>query len=290
MSLDADKNVLTLGEELTLSAEVTHGKGFKLLELPKDLRLPPFETKRIERIPPRDDGRTVREGYRIVLTVFELGEHTVPSFNVAFLDDKGKRGQVPTDAIKVSVLPVRRTEKDTSDIRPLKSPYRLSPPLDPRTVSLWIFAAVAAAAAVVLGLFFWIRRKRIDPESRLSGAERALLHLGRLVKKGYLESAQAKLFFTEFSEILERYLIEELRIGAAELTTEEFLERVDASALAPEQKALLRQVFRISDLAKFAKWVPPREETLSAVETARRFVEMTRPLKGKEAAVPPEAA
>ena len=55
MSFSADKNEITIGDELTLTIEVRHGKEMQLLALPSNLEVPHFEVKRIEQIPPRGD-------------------------------------------------------------------------------------------------------------------------------------------------------------------------------------------------------------------------------------------
>lgn len=273
MSFSADKNEITIGDELTLRIEILHGRDFKLLPLPKDTSFGPFQMKRIEPIPPKGEGSSVREGYRVVVTVFEVGEFKVPPFAVKFADPQGKQGQVFTDEVKITVKSVGRTDKDKDDIRPIKAPYRLGAFL--AALKPWFWMILAGVLALGAAVFFVLRRQKRDPEANLPPYERAILHLSRLEKKQYLETGQVKQYFTDLGSILERYIIEELKTGAYELTTEEFMEKLRGSSVDPAVQDSIRKVFQISDLAKFAKWTPPKEESVEALQTARAVIERT---------------
>jgi len=256
---------------------------YALLPLEEDLSFEPFELKRVEVVPPRRDGKAIREGFRIILTIFELGEFTVPAFTVYFKDGEGRIGKVLTDELRIRVESIGRTEHDSDDIRPIKVPYRLT--------GLWIqgraFTWVLIGLLLVLlsfGVFWFLKKRRHDDsESRLPPYERALLRLERLGKKGHLDAGREKLYFTELYGILERYLIEQFQLGSEDLTTEEFLEAVRQSVLDREVQSKIRDVAGLASLVKFAKWVPPRVESEDALRKARGVVEQTRPMEKEKA-------
>ena len=278
LSFDADKNVMTMGDELALSVEVLHGKDFKLIvPAAKAMNFPPFELKRIETIPAREEKGGIREGYRVVLTSFQMGDFKIPAFAVPFTDPAAKTAQVFTDEVAVSVRSVGRTEQDRDDIRPIKSPLRITLPIDPKIAALWILGVVVFAALATLGIAALVRRRKLDPESLLLPPDRALLHLSRLEKKKYLEAGDAKAYFTELSAILERYVIEGLKVGAYELTTQEFMEILSKSSVEASAYNRIGKVFALADLAKFAKWVPPREQSEQTLVEAREIIRETRP-------------
>ena len=254
-----------------------HGENFKLLPIDPKQKFGPFELKRVEQVPPRKEKGGVRDGRRVVLTVFELGEHAIPPFPVPFVNEQGKQGQFMTEEVKVRVKSVGRTEADRDDIRPIKAPLKLPFGAAAKRVLLWGLSALAAALIAAAAFFFLRRKKKEDPESLLPPHERALLRLARLEKKNYLETQQAKLYFTELTEILQRYLIEQLRVGSEEFTTTETLDAMRQSELPLDAQGAVRDVLEIADLAKFAKWVPPIEESRGALRKARQVVEATRP-------------
>jgi len=291
MGFTADKNEMTIGDELTLTIEVKHGKEMELLPLPEALEIPHFEVKRVEKIPPRADKGAVKEGTRVVLTTFELGPFTIAPFAVPFKNADGKQGQVFTEEVKVNVRSVGRTDKDKNDIRPLKSPVKLALFFG-RSLWKWVLLVFGVLALGVVLLLLWkkFRRAKEDPEERLPPHERALLRLKRLGEKKYIEHQDAKPFFTELSEILEKYLIQGLKVGSEDLTTEEFLEAAYRARLEGEARELVRRVFEISDFVKFAKFVPPREDFTSALGAAIEAVERTKPRETEKKPEPAGAA
>jgi len=282
LSFEASRNTMTVGDELVLSVEVLHGVEFKLLPPPKDLKFDPFELKRVEMIPPRPVREGIREGYDIILTSFRLGDHEIKPFPIPFVDPKGKAGRVFTDPVKVRVASLGLIDRDASgDIRPIKPQMRLGLGLSPREMTYWGLGGIVGGALFLFLLALLLRRRQRDAESRLSPSDRALLYLQRLKRKKYLEIEDTRGYFDELSAILEKYLIDAQRIGAIGLTTEEFMERVDGSTLDDGVKNRIRSSFFTSDMAKFAKWTPPREECDAALEVIRGIVEDTRPKEDK---------
>jgi hypothetical protein len=284
LQFSQNRSQMTMGDELVLEIDAVHGANFKLLPLPDDLDFSPFEIKKVERVPARQQGGTVREGYRIVLTVFELGDFTLSPFIVSFKDAGDKAGQVLTDEVHVSVVSVGRKETDTDDIRGIKTPLRLSGFWLETINRWWLWSLIAVTLACVIGFVLRKRRKMIDPESLLPPYQRALLRLKRLEASDHLRTGRCKLYFTELSRILERYLIEQISIGSEESTTEEWMAAMQSSRLSSTCRKKVQQVLEISDLAKFAKWVPPGDDCQEALVKAREIVQETRPSKETEKA------
>ena len=278
MSFNADKQQVTIGDEIGVVIEVTHGTDVTLLPFDEKAKVGPFEIKRVEPLAASHKAGLIKEGFRVVLTVFELGDFKIPPLEVRFKNAKGEIAKVFTQEIPMRVLSVGRSARDGDDIRGLKGPLSLFGKLPVGKTLLWILLGlflVAAAAFAAKKLF----KKKSDAEweASLPPYERALLRLGRLENENYVQTGQAKKYFTELDEVLQRYLIEQFQIGSEDLTTEEFTEHVEKSSFDSAIKSEIRGVMDLALLAKFAKVVPPQDESRAALRLARDIVEKTRP-------------
>ena len=80
----------------------------------------------------------------------------------------------------------------------------------------------------------------------------------------------------QLSNTLRRYLEIRFYLPAEEQTTAEFLDGMRRSPLlTDEQQLLLRDFLERCDLVKFARVVPPRQESLATAGMARKFINDT---------------
>ena len=92
-----------------------------------------------------------------------------------------------------------------------------------------------------------------------------------------------KQFYIELAEILRRYVAARFGVDTFERTTAEILEALRLARLPTKGMALTSEFFGACDMVKFAKYVPPPEETRSTVERAYLLIDETRT---REAAAP----
>jgi len=94
--------------------------------------------------------------------------------------------------------------------------------------------------------------------------------------KNYPERGLLKEFFSEFSEILRRYIENRYGFPALEMTTYELEYKFDS----PDYPALLQQrllpALRESDLVKFAKYIPDPSICKQQLELGFEVVDITR--------------
>jgi len=285
MRFSHDKETMTLGEELTLTVQVLHHEDYELLPLPEDLGFGPFEVKRIEKIGPFVKGSDVEEGYRVVLTVFELGPFRIPPFAVSFLDDKKKRGHVLTEDLEIQVLSVGRTESDTNDIRPINEPFAFPPRFDPVKfvgIALPVFLALLILIYLVRKALL---RKRESAQALLTPYERALARLEKLEKWNVTDQGTVKTFFIELSDVLRRYFIEEYQTGSLDETTREFLDQIARGTFEEGTSPSLKEILSLADLVKFAKWMPAETEIRGVLKQSREIVERNKPREETQALV-----
>ena len=142
-----------------------------------------------------------------------------------------------------------------------------------KTVTLWIFAAlagIAALAAILYGLTKISRRVR---EFRMSPVERALAELQRLLGRNLPGRGLYKEFYIELTMVVRRYIERTHSIRAPEQTTEEFLAAAARqSAFTPEVLAQLRTFLESADLVKFAGQEATQTRSDDATEKARAYI------------------
>ena len=143
----------------------------------------------------------------------------------------------------------------------------------------WLLLLVAAAAAL---FWSWKRRKRTatgETPGPLSAFEIAIRALRQLRE----ENLTVEVFYTRLSDIVRRYLEDQMGLRAPERTTEEFLYEVSRDhALSTEHRELLGAFLQESDLVKFARFRPREEDRNRAFDAAERFVTETQPTGAPE--------
>jgi hypothetical protein len=133
-------------------------------------------------------------------------------------------------------------------------------------------------AAAILLYFMWrlwrLRAGRAKPSRLLTPIERALQRLEELTQLGFLEGGRVRLFYFNLSEIFRDFLEEELAIKASEATLEELKPLLKNSPEFTQQEIGEANWFlELSDMAKFARYVPPKEDIIQSVKTCRVLME-----------------
>jgi hypothetical protein len=272
----------TVGDEIRLMVRVERPKAYDV-EPPSDkLQLAPFELKRVEISPVAAGTNRVTETFTLIVTAFQTGELTVPSFTLAYVDGSGRAGKVPTPTLTVKIESVAGNLTGKEDIKPIKGPVSLDFTAF-RTVLLGSAAGLLSVLLIVLVVRRLRRRPALDPETLLPPHERAMLEFERLQKKGWLEAGEAKAYYAELADILRRYLGRRFGIEALDLTSTETVAQLKAKQLPKSVVDRVRELFETADSAKFAKQVPASVAGERARASLLEFVESTRPVEEKGA-------
>lgn len=167
-----------------------------------------------------------------------------------------------------------------ADIRDIKPPIEMKRNWAPYWKAL-LWGGLAAAALL---LAWWgIHRYRKKKASRVSDEEIiplpahevALAALTRLWDD-FQHDGKTKKFYFRLSEIIRQYLARRYQINALEATTEELLHELQDQPLQVEHRMLISDFFGRCDLVKFARYIPPMEETEQGYKAALEIVDCTR--------------
>jgi hypothetical protein len=229
-----------------------------------------------------DDGGAI-SSQRYTLAPSRSGDHAIPSLLVEFVDRRPGRKLAPEGEDAFELL-TEVLEFEVSSVLPEDAPFELRPamgtlgPLKGPGLPLWswlliAFVALAVATPFALrALASWRSRSR-----RVSAYEIAKGDLDALIMAPRPSEREMDVFFVRLSGIIRLYLEGRFGLRSPELTTEEFL---DALAQSPDlirsQQKLLRDFLSQADLVKFAHLVPAPEDVERSLDSARRFLEVTR--------------
>lgn len=212
--------------------------------------------------------------------VYDTGTLEIPALAILLFE----KGQV-TDTIwtEPREVSVESTLADSASApRPLK-PYE-EHPLRVADIVREFWPWVVGALALATLIFVWLRyRNRMKADEvapappPLPPAELAIRELIALRDKKYPERGMLKEQYSEFSEVLRRYIEGRWEFPALEMTTYELASELRRDDLPASLREELLPVLRESDLVKFAKQTPTLASANAIVALGFEIVEQTRP-------------
>lgn len=151
----------------------------------------------------------------------------------------------------------------------------IAPPVDVLPYPLWMIAAAAGAALLLVVLAVWLLMKwlrnrpaPLPPTPR----EAALADLREAEAR--LDALDAHGFSILVSDILRRYVSAQFGLRATRQTSPEFLASVaDSPRFSADEKLLLGAFLEKSDMIKFAHIEATRGDSAALLAQARSFVE-----------------
>lgn len=286
-TLTPNQSQLTVGDPVQLTLEVTHPADVQVIIPQLDQVWGNFEVREQSQAEttPNDDGtNTTRQ--TLTVTLFEPGTFETPALPLTISDSSGQVSEIIAAPVSLTVVPVL-AEGDTTlnDIRPQVG-------MDIPSV-LPVAITVLAIAAVMIGAGWWLYRRWrsgrlgqiVDNRPPYQVAFDELAHIASMKLP---EKDRFKTHYTLVTDVLRTYIEKQFRVHAFDRTTTELKQSLAQSTMAPEHGRQFIDLFRDSDLVKFAKITPTIAEAYQAIEWAGNLVEATRPKPELEVTGPPK--
>jgi HEPN domain-containing protein len=258
-----------VGEELLLTIKVGGALG-------KAIAFPPPPAGGFELLT-LDTSLVIKSGVmKYSLAIFDTGTYPIPALPVLVLTG------ATVETLRTTPHSVRITSAlpDTaSTILALKS-YRLHP-FQLRELKKYLWALLALLLGVA-GWWIWKRyfkRNRGEeqsPELLFPAHELAIRELILLKDKKYPNRGMLKEFFSEFSEIMRRYIERRYKFPALEMTTYDLEREFEEPRYPADLTRRLVPSLREADLVKFAKYVPQFDLCERHLELGYEIIELTR--------------
>lgn len=211
-----------------------------------------------------DSGWILSQVYTI--THWDSGTFYIPSFSME---------EQISDSIEIYINTIETLKE--GDIKDIKQP--INTPVSFREVLPYILITLLFILTSLLVYYYLKNRKKaINVEEKIENIippfRIALDMLYKLKDKNLLKQNEVKEYHSQISEILRRYIENGLALKAMELSSNEIISSLKQQRI---DTVSIEKVFRISDLAKFAKFQPLEIENKECLEMAIFFVEQTKP-------------
>lgn len=194
--------------------------------------------------------------------------------------------------LTVNTVPVN---VDTDDINAEKD--IMSAPFSWIEFAKWSgigLAAILVVVIIALVLMRFVFNKKVkilpeEPEVIIPAHVVALEKLEQIKTEKIWQQGQIKQFYTQITDVIREYLEGAYSINAMELTTDEIVALVKKNKELDEIRLVLKEMLELSDLVKFAKFVPLENENERVVLNAFMIVEKTTKEEAPQAETNTEA-
>lgn len=283
-----DKSRIKIGDLINYEVRYFYGEGIEIQTPGLGSNLGAFEIRDFNEFPVQEKDSNFEKIVTYSISTFDTGAYVIPPIAVGYtvLADSSEHF-LETEPIDIYVESMKPSEE--GDIRGLKAQAEI--PLDIQQIVIYSLIGLAVLLAIVF--FWWYRKKRQQggmfskpaPPPR-PAHEVALEKLENLEKSGMLAAGELKDYFTELAEILREYIEGRFFIPALESTTYEIMRAFAQPDFTAIETSAIEQNLELSDLVKFAKFIPDESEGISALISTRDFVEKTMIVEAPE----PESA
>jgi len=216
---------------------------------------------------------------RYLVTAFDSGTYTIPPFYA----EKVSGDSLLRYYSDYSFLKVQRpdvTPPDTTDvifdiIGPRSAPVTFAEVLP------WLVIALLAAIVLYILARFLPRnplRRFVRPPAPPEPAHViALRELKALREEELWQKGEVKEYYSRLSDITRRYIDNRYGISSPELTTDETVRMLQKAAVTTAgQMSLVKELLSLSDMVKFAKYLPESDLHDKYYADAVRFIEETK--------------
>ena len=221
----------------------------------------------------RGDRDVIRQVYS--LEPPRTGTLEIDPITVTFTDKRPGFEQ-GTQSLETEALAVEVVSLVAAEAPSLDDLQGFAPPVEfTREISWWPWLVAAVMLVTILAIsIVWLRRRQagVQREPEFSPREIASRELQRIWSE-QLHLRDIKLFYTELTGIVRRYIEDTVGVRTPEQTTEEFLREISSGQVfSADERRRLRDFLESSDLVKFAAHQPDRRDTDDAYQRARVFV------------------
>jgi len=277
VAAEVDKSIITIGDRVTYTLKITRGKNLRIEQPGPGANLGMFEIKDYKIHEPIERDNHIIEQFDYSISVFDTGKFVIPPFPVAFFpsDTSQKFEIISSEPINIFVESLLTSED--ADIKDIKPPLLL--PVNYTRLIILIGSAILLIIAGIAGYFFYNKHKKGEPLFRKEiirpAHEIAYEDLEKLLSSSLLDKNNFKAFYSELSDIFRAYIENRFFINAMEETTSELMESIEEIELPNGSLEKCQEILNLSDLVKFAKYIPQQNETEQAIQNLKDFIDAT---------------
>lgn len=278
-----DSTNVLIGDQLNLRLEVEQPKDFKV-EFPEIgdtldngievIAQSPLDTFKL------DEQEQLKIIKNLTITSFDTGRNVVPAFKFKLVQNNMQEDMetLPADFF-VHGMAIDTTKGPVDIKHPYGAPVTLA------EASPYILGAILILAIAFFIFYYFQRRKKNKPVFGKAAKPKEAPHVIALralerirESKVWLEPDKIKPFYSEVSDTLRFYIKDRFGIDAPEFTTDETMQAFtkQKDLLTEKSFTQLKDILKLSDLVKFAKYQPLPDDHNLSLMNAFFFVNDTK--------------
>lgn len=278
VSAKIDSSTLLIGEQRVIHIQAEYPKlvDLNFPDIPQDQKL--AEGIEILRKTEKDTtelkGSCLRISQDLIVTSFDTGRYEIPAFRFTSSDRNYE-----TDKIIVDVVTIEE-DFSKSEIAGDNDIYR--PPFNVKRLLQYISLVLILAGIVyIIVLIIMIRKKKtssdlvFDNTDKRSPQEIALSELNEIKEDKIWSNGEEKKYHTQITDTLRHYFSKRFNMSAMEMTSDEMMDELKYHEETEAVEDKIKQVFKLSDMVKFAKYEPSKEENEMSIVNALFIVQQT---------------
>jgi len=278
VNVETDTNKILIGDHIKYQITI-HSKPATEIILPelKD-SVGRFELIEIGKVDTQKINDELILKRRYTLTIFDSGTYFIPSLPILY-QKKGlnQYATIYSDSIPIYVKGIEvDTTKDIKDIKGIiEVPFTF---LDYLPYIIIIVVAIGLAYLIYFILKKRKKAEQVSEEMKIPPHILALKELKQLDSEKLWQKGEIKEYHIRLTEIVRKYIERSFKIPALEMISSEIIDSLSKiNSIDPKLVDKMRRAFEISDLVKFAKFVPLPDEHTYCMKVAIEFVEATSP-------------
>lgn len=221
---------------------------------------------------------------KLDISAYDSGRFAIPILQFTYLDANADTQLLLSDTVFLNCATV--AVDTTQAIKDVKDIYEVE---YKKPFPWWIVFLILGIIALGLLIYFIIRRRKrrvtveeVEEIQLMSAYDEAMTKLNKIKEERSWTKVNAKIFYTDLTDIIRRYLERQFQIEAEEMVSSEIMDALRKQSFNDESKNLLSPVLRTSDYVKFAKYKPMPGDFEDSLSKAINFVLETRPRYSEE--------
>ncbi|HWJ28513.1 MAG TPA: hypothetical protein VNS32_18360 [Flavisolibacter sp.] len=250
-----DKQKILIGEQIKLQLQGSFARGHEAW--PVIDSIPHFDIIQKAKVDTQQDANTITLSQQITLTSWDSGRWVL-----AVMPTAGHKAKPIIIDVGYTPFDVKQPYNDIKDIIEVKRPQE----------NKWWWYLIFLLVLTGLFILFFPRGKKKEKPAFVpdEGAyKEALRKLNQLNDR---TDVDVKLFYTELIDIFRSYLKKRKNLDTFSKTTDDLALQIDNLQLERSQSAATLQVLRLSDLVKYARFIPPVEEQKQAIDIMKQSI------------------
>lgn len=206
----------------------------------------------------------------VVLTSFDSGRQVIPALSFGLETLNGDSAfKMLTDTIPIMV-----SYSPTDSIMPF---HDIKPIMKVTMEKIWWKWLVAGLLLLIILFIIWRYRKKkkkaeVVFDSKISDYDEAMQSLDTLETSKLIEKGEVKNYYSQVSDIFKRYLSRKTNLLQMHLTASEVLPELMQYNISRELLSDFANTLKTGDAVKFAKYMPPAEDSRRASEITRKII------------------